>query len=81
MTITINREKLKQYIKQQLAVTINDRIKQWTHTNRDSYFSPSKWWFDALNGSVRHQLKTDINSNFSNDKLTINLIYEVIDIS
>lgn len=81
MTVTINREKLKQYIKQQLALTINNRISKWSHTNSDSYYSPSEWWVDALNGSIRHQLKTDINSNFNDDKLTINLMFEVIDIS
>lgn len=60
---------------------MQDRLNSWQHINSDGYLSPSKWWVDALNGAIRHQLETGISAFVSGDKLHINLLYTVIDIS
>ena len=79
--VSIDREKMKSYIKSRLRAEIAGRLGNWTHTNRDSGRSPSEWWVDKLNGSVRHQLGTDISASMSGDTIHIVLTYEVIDIS
>lgn len=80
MTVTINREKLKNYVKEKLLEVILQRSKAWQHTSHDYRHSPSEWAVDK-EGTIRHRLKTGIATSISDNTLIIDLTYEVIDIS
>ena len=80
MTITINKEKLKKYVKQKLLEVIHQRSKAWQHLNHDYLHSPSEWAVDT-EGTIRHSLRTGINTSITDNDLIIDLTYEVIDIS
>jgi hypothetical protein len=41
MKVSINEEKLKNYIKAKLIEVIEQRTKQWRHINHDHNFSPA----------------------------------------
>lgn len=81
--ITINREKLKNALRPKFRAAIKQRVEAgaWTHTNRDYIYSPSQWWVDAQNGSVRHSLETGISAKVNGNIIDINLTFNIIDIS
>lgn len=79
--VSIDRDRLKKYIKSKLNAEIAGRLGNWEHANRDGLRVPSQWWVDKLNGSVRHQLATDISASCANDVIRIALTYTVEDIS
>lgn len=81
--ITLNREKLKDALRPIFRNAVKRRIEagRWTHANADAYFSPSQWWVDAQNGSVRHSLNTGISAAVDDNKINIGLIFEIVDIS
>jgi hypothetical protein len=84
MKVSLNRENLKSKLKEKLLAKMQDRLNNWQHTNSDGSQSPAQWWFDKpvyQGAKVRHQLETGISAFVSGDKLHINLLYTVIDIS
>ena len=82
-SITISRENLKNALRPLLQASIKRRVEAgaWTHVNRDSYFSPSQWWVDALNGNIRHSLETGISATMNGNVISVKLAFTIIDIS
>ena len=50
--VTLNREKLKELFATAFYNTLKARDGEITHTNRDGYYSPSRWWYDKNNTSL-----------------------------
>ena len=46
MRVTLNREKIKSIIRSHILSKLKEREGAFTHTNRDGYYSPSRWWYD-----------------------------------
>ena len=82
-TVSINRAALKDALRPLLQAALKKRVEAgaWSHVNKDSYYSPSQWWVDAQNGSVRHSLETGISASMTGSVISINLNFNIIDIS
>ena len=82
-TVSINRSALKDALRPLLQAALKKRVEAgaWSHVNKDSYYSPSQWWVDAQNGSVRHSLETGISASMTGSVISINLNFNIIDIS
>lgn len=83
-TVTINRDNLKNALRPIFQAAIKRRVEAgtWSHDNRDAIYSPSEWWVDEqTNGTIRHQLQTGISASASGSNITINLTFEILDIS
>lgn len=82
-TVSINRAALKDALRPLLQAALKKRVEAgaWSHINKDSYYSPSQWWVDAQNGSVRHSLETGISASMTGSVISINLNFNIIDIS
>lgn len=82
-TVSINRAALKDALRPLLQAALKKRVVAgaWSHINKDSYYSPSQWWVDAQNGSVRHSLETGISASMTGSVISINLNFNIIDIS
>lgn len=82
-TVSINRADLKDALRPLLQAALKKRVEAgaWSHVNKDSYYSPSQWWVDAQNGSVRHSLETGISASMTGSVISINLNFNIIDIS
>ena len=48
-TVSLNKEKIKQVIANAIYSKLQARDGEISHTNRDYYFSPSRWWYDTDN--------------------------------
>ena len=81
--VSINRDALKNALRPLLQASLKTRVEAgaWSHINKDSYYSPSQWWVDAQNGSVRHSLETGISATMNGSVISINLNFNIIDIS
>ena len=80
--ITLNREKLKELFATVFYNKLKARDGEITHTNRDYYYSPSRWWYDknntSLGGSI---LETSGNVETTKDasgqiRVNVKLVYE-----
>lgn len=49
--VTLNREKLKDVFVNAIYNKLKQRDGEITHTNRDYYYSPSRWWYDKYDAS------------------------------
>lgn len=82
-TVSINRAALKDALRPLLQAALKKRVEAgaWSHVNTDGIYSPSQWWVDAQNGSVRHSLETGISASMTGSVISINLNFNIIDIS
>lgn len=83
MKISINREKIKEVIKLAILRKLAQKTGQINHTNRDGYYSPSRWWYDRndtsmggsiLNTSGSWDVQEGANGNI---QVTVNLDYSL----
>ena len=83
-TVSINRDALKDSLRPLLQAALKKRVEAgvWSHVNKDDkmQFSPAQWWVDAQN-SVRHSLETGISASMTGSVISINLNFNIIDIS
>lgn len=50
------------------------------HTNRDTIWSPSRWWYDRAY-TIRHTLATTATQSMSGNTITLTLNYEIRNLS
>jgi hypothetical protein len=81
-TVHLDREKMKNFLRPLFREAIKKRLESnaWSHVNKDNYLSPSEWWFD-INETIRHSLQTGISAELNGNTITVNLTYEVQDIT
>ena len=83
--VSINRAALKDSLRPLLQAALKKRVEAgaWSHINKDDVmqYSPAQWWVDAQNGSVRHSLETGISASMNGSVISINLNFNIIDIS
>lgn len=81
MKISVNPDKIKQVLQRAILLKLQSKVGQLNHTNRDGYYSPSRWWYDrndhSKGGSI---LKTDGSWNVQqgtngNIQVNVNLDY------
>lgn len=86
--ISLNFDALKELAKCAIKQQIADAIAKnnYTHENRDSYYSPAEWWVDEhspenCGSRTRHSLNTGVELELDGDTLKVKLSYDVVDIT
>lgn len=74
--VTLNRQALKNIVRQAVWDAISSKIGAVSHTNHDAINAPSSWWYDR-EYTQRHTMTTSGSMSFSQGTITINLNYEV----
>lgn len=86
--ITINRERLKAYFKQQYAQMIPERAEKWDiftssadSTQATGYIRPAQWYWNkpVYQGGSKHQLDVEKSIWVVNDEIHLKLDYTIND--
>lgn len=77
-TVTVN-EAMKKLLKAAMYKKLQAESGTLNHTNRDGYYSPSRWWYDrndtSLGGSILGTSGSMSVTDTGNLEVTVNLDY------